>query len=187
LAKNTRLSDGGMAILLNYDESVDKGKTIKDWDTYTFVLSYRYRAANTDEFNEDILRAAIYFGAMVYPETNGPATYEYFIRHNFGGYLLYDFDKYTGMLKPKPGADSLERSKQELFSLWRDYIENRIHKEEHIEIIKELKTIRGIEQMRHFDLVAAGGMALMGARSTYFDVLKRMEDSDYDLSDFVGW
>ena len=185
LNKSSRLSDGGITVFWNHDEDVDRGKTMTEWESYKFVLSYRYRAINTDDYNEDVLKAAIYFGAMVYPETNAPTTYEYFIRHNFGGYLLYDKDKYTGKLKEKPGADSLERSKQELFNLWRDYIENRIHKENHLDILNELKTIRGIEQMRYFDLIAAGGMSLMGSRSTYVQDLARMENNDYDYNDFL--
>lgn len=186
LNKGSRLSDGGIAVLWNYDETVDGGKTMDEWETYRFVLSYRYRASNTDEYNEDVLKASIFFGAMVYPETNAPTTYEYFIRHEFGGYLLYDKDKYTNKLKEKPGADSLERSKQQLFTLWRDYIEYRMNKEQHEDIINELKSIRGIEQMRHFDLIAAGGMALMGAKSTYVKDLANMENDDYDLEDFYG-
>lgn len=187
LNKRSRLSDGGIAVLWNYDESVDGGKDMQNWTSYKFALSYRYRAANTDEYNEDVLKAAIYFGAMVYPETNVPTTYEYFIRHKFGGYLLYDADKYSGRLKEKAGCDSLERSKQELFSLWRDYIEYRGHVEEHSEILEELKTIRGIEQMRHFDLIAAGGMALMGAKSSYVDTLASMENREHDLGDFFDF
>jgi len=185
LQKSSRLSDGGITILWNFDPELDEGKPITEWESYRFVHSYRHRTANTDEYNEEVLKAAIYFGAMVYPETNIRTTYEYFIRHNFGGYLLYDKDKYTNKLKEKPGCDSLERSKQELFSLWRDYVENRIHKEQHMDILNELKTIRGIEQMRHFDLIAAGGMSLMGAKSTYVQDLMRIQNDDYDISDFV--
>ena len=29
-----------------------------------FVLSYRYRAANSREYNEDVLKAAMYYNAM---------------------------------------------------------------------------------------------------------------------------
>jgi hypothetical protein len=122
---------------------------------------------------------------MVFPETNIKTTYEYFIKNNFGGYLLYDTDKYTGRLKEKPGMDSLERSKQDLFNLWRNYIDYRCHKEDHYDILMELKSIKGIEQMRYFDLIAAGGMALMGAKSSYTDTLNRMENNDYDVSDFL--
>lgn len=185
LGKKSRLSDGGIAILRNYDKAIDGNKSAEKWDTYKFVLTYRFRAANTDEYNEDVIKAAIFFGASIYPETNIPATYEYVVRHRFGGYLLYDIDKYTGRVKDKPGVDSLERSKQEMFALWRDYIENRSCVEQHMELLKELKDIRGMEEMRHYDLLAAGGVALLGAKSAYTDILKRIEDFDYDYNDFI--
>lgn len=185
MGKSSRLSDGGIAVLWNYDESVDKGKKQSDWDSYRFVATYRYRSANTDVYNEDVLKAAIFFGAMVYPETNIPTTYEYFIKNGFGAYLLYDVDKYSGMLKPKPGMDSLERSKQELFNLLRDYIDYRSHKDQHADFLQECKNIKGVEEMRHYDLLAACGIALVGAKSPYVNQLKRLENNDYDLENFL--
>lgn len=186
LGKKSRLSDGGISVLWNYDADLDSSKPVNEWESYRFVLTYRHRGANSDEFNEDVLKAAIYFGAMVYPEVNLTTTYEYFIRHRFGGYLLYDIDKYTGRFKDKPGWDSEVRSKQDLFTLLRDYISTRCHKEEHIDLLRELKEIRGIEEMRHYDLLASAAGALLGAKSSYVDVLKRMENADYDLDDFLG-
>lgn len=187
LGKKSSLSDGGIAVLWNYDESLDGEKEKYNWESYRFVLTYRYRQPNTDAFNEDALKACIFFGASMYPETNVINTYEYFMRSGFGGYLLYDIDKYSGRLKDKPGLDSLERSKQDIFALWRDYVDYRIHKEQHPDLLHELKDIQGIEYMRYFDLIAAGGMALMGAKSVYSDLVKRVEDKDYDLSDFNMW
>jgi len=185
IGKSSRLSDGGISIVWNYDESMDGIKTKDQWDSYRVVMTYRYRASNTDEYNEDVLKAAIFYGSMIFPETNVPSTYEYIVRHGFGGYLLYDVDKYTGMFKTKPGVDSLERSKQDLFGLLRDYIDYRCHKEEHADFLMECKNIKGMEEMRHYDLLASVGMALMGSRSSYIDTLKRTEESDYDLDDFL--
>ena len=185
LGKKSRLSDGGISVLWNYDPELDSSKPVNEWESYRFVLTYRHRGANSDEFNEDVLKAAIYFGAMVYPEVNLTTTYEYFIRHRFGGYLLYDIDKYTGRFKDKPGWDSEVRSKKDLFTLLREYISTRCHKEEHVDLLRELKEIRGIEEMRHYDLLASAAGALLGAKSSYVDVLKRMENADYDLDDFL--
>lgn len=180
-----KLSDGGIACLWNFDESIDKGKNISDWDSYTFVLSFRNRMPTTDDYDEEVLKAAIFFGAMVYPETNVSHTYEYFIRNKFGGYLLYDIDKYTGKIKDKPGMDSLERSKKDLFDLWRDYVELRCHKEQHANILTEVKNIKRPEDMRYNDLFAAGGLALMGAKSRYPEMINITENKDYDLQDFL--
>jgi len=187
IGKNSRLSDGGIAIVWNYDESIDGDKPKDQWNSYRVVLTYRYRAANTDEYNEDVLKAAIYFGAMVFPETNIPSTYEYFVRHGYSGYLLYDTDKYTGQLKPKPGMDSLERSKQEIFALLRDYIDYRCHVEEHEDFLMECKHIKGMEEMRYNDLLASVGVALVGAKSPYVEQVKRIEKGEYDVSDFMYW
>ena len=184
LKKTAGLSDGGIAVLWNYDASIDANKKMSDWESYKFVLTYRYRTSNTDEYNEDVLKAAIYYGAMVYPETNVPTTYEYFIRHKFGGYLIYDIDA-NGKMKDKPGSDTLDSNKQEIFTLWRDYIDFRCHKEDHVDLLMELKTIRRTDQMRHFDLLVAGGMALKGAKSPYSGIISRVEEHDYDYNDFI--
>jgi len=184
LGKKSRLSDGGIAILLKYDPSVDGGKEIKDWDTYKFVLSYRHRPANSNEFNEDTLKAAIYFGAMVYPETNLDETLRYFIEKEYGAYLLYDIDLKTGRYKEKAGCDSLERSKQLLFSRTRDYLENRCHVEAFAEYLQECKEITGMEMMRHYDRLTAHGMCLMGAETPYAEEMLSDNSDSYNAEDY---
>lgn len=187
MGRSSRLSDGGLTVLWNYDESIDGSKQMSDWDSYRFVVTYRYRHSNTKAFHEDALKMCVFYNAMMFPESNIPNTYEYFIERGYGAYLIYDIDKYSGVLKSKPGMDSLERSKQELFTLWRDYIDFRCHKEEHMDLLKELKDIKGIEFMRHFDLIASGGMALAGAKSSYVDRFSSNENEEPDLNDFYGW
>jgi len=185
--KNSRLSDGGIAVFRIFDKSIDGGRPQEEWITHQFVLSYRHRARNTDEYNDDVLKAAVYFGALVFPETNVPSTYEYFIRKNAGGYLLYDIDKFTGQYKKKPGIDSLERSKQDLFARLRDYIENHCNREGFASFLTECKTIRGMEQMRHFDRLTAHGMCLLGANSTYLDDIKKIGESSNNLEDYIDF
>lgn len=187
IGKKSRHSDGGLAILWNYDASVDGDISKYDWKSYKFVMTYRHIHPDTDIFNEDVLKSCIFFGAMCYPEMNISNTYEFFVKRGYGGYLLYDINKYTGRIKDKPGIDTLERSKQEIFAAWRDYISHRAHVEEHVELLMELKNITGMEYMRFFDLVAAGGVALIGAKSSYVDTINRVNDNDYDLSDFIGF
>ena len=185
LGKHSNLSDGGMAMLWNYDESIDGDKPKHEWDSYRFVLTYRERSNNTDDFNEEVLMASIWYGAMVFPEVNVVNTYEYFIKKGFGAFLLYDTDKVTGVIKPKPGMDSLERSKRDLFNMLRDYIDYRCHVEEHSDLLHELKAIKAPEEMRFYDILVSAGVALMGAKSSYISAIGRMEDKEYDLNDFL--
>lgn len=185
--RKSRLSDGGMAVLECYNPAVDGDKPKSEWQTHRFVLSYRSRSSNSDAFNEDVLMAAIYTGSMVYPENNVETTFEYFIRHGFGGYLLYDIDPISGQMKDKPGVFNLETSKLRLFSLLRDYLHFHSHKEEFFEFLKECKDIRGMEEMRMYDRLTAHGMALMAEQSItpYRIMAAGFGDDEDDLSKFI--
>jgi hypothetical protein len=186
--KKSRLSDGGISVLMMYDESIDGSKPKDEWHTYRFVMSYRQRHGNIDDFSEDVLKAAIYFGAMVYLETNVTTTYEYFVRKEFGAYLLHDVDKFTGKYKEKAGVDSLERSKQDLFLLLKDYIYYRSHIEPFASFLRECKDIRGMEEMRSYDRLTAHGIALMGAKSaTWEDMKKQKGEKGYDLNNYIDF
>lgn len=185
LGSSSKLSDGGIAIFMLYDESVDGDKPRSERVTDKFVLSYRHRGANSEEYSEDVLKCAVFYGAHVYPEQNITSVYEYFIKMKYGGYLLYDVDKWTGDYKKKPGVDSLERSKQELFSLLRDYIDHRCHVEPFADFLQECKDITGIEMMRNYDRLAAHGIALMGSKSVTLDDMRKNISPNYNIEDYI--
>lgn len=71
-----------------------------------------------------------------------------------------------------------------LFNLLRDYIAGRGHKENFYPFLQECKDIRGMEEMRWYDRLAAHGLALMGAKSQYADLMKG-SDETYDFEDYV--
>jgi hypothetical protein len=161
----SRQSDGGMAVLWERDKEKDPGDDMREWDSFIFVLSYRYRPLSTDDFNEDVLKAAVYYGATVYIERNKENTWQYFIDRGYGGYLQYDIDPVTGRRAEKPGVFSLEKSKEVLFSLTKDYIRYRGHKEGFLSYLQEVKSIQGVEEMTLNDRFTAHGLCLMGSRS----------------------
>jgi len=99
----SRQSDGGIAVLWERDEKQDKSDNPRDWESRRFVCSYRYRPRSQAEYFEDCLMAAVYFGAMVYMESNIKRGWEYFIDRGYGGYLMYEVDRVTGKKKEKPG------------------------------------------------------------------------------------
>jgi hypothetical protein len=184
IGKRSKLSDGGIAVLLKYDKSIDGDKKMEDWKTHKFVASYRYRPANSIEYSEDVLKCSIFYGAMCYPETNIDTILKYFIEKEYEGYLLYDIDVTTGKYKPKAGCDSLERSKQKLFSRLRDYLEFRGHQEDFAPFLQECKDIKGMEMMRHFDRLTSHGMCLLGAESPFVEENYSEEESEFDAGDF---
>jgi hypothetical protein len=160
----SRKSDGGIVGYYPFDAQIDGGKERESWDSDRFILTYRAKPSSTDAYNEDLLMAAIYMGSWVYPERNIPNTWEYFIRKGYGGYLKYDINMSTGKPQDKPGYWLGATGKDELFQMLHDYIDRNAFRERHINFLREAKDIRGPEYLKNFDLLAAAGAALMGAR-----------------------
>jgi hypothetical protein len=182
---NSRQSNGGIAILQEYDPAVDKDSDQKQWKTYRCVLSYNYRPSTQMEFMEDVLMAAQYFGAMIYPEQNVERFIEHTYDRNMGGYFLYDTELATGRLKSLPGRYTTNDVLQDMFRDAKDYIEFRAHAEDHDDLLNEWKNIRGLESATHHDLFVAFGMALLGSKSRYRQL---MQDFDKEATfDLDGW
>jgi hypothetical protein len=182
---NSRQSDGGLCLLWEYDESIDKGKPKKDWETDRVVLTYRYRPATWNEFVDDMLMAAHYYGAMIYPEYNVEAIVKDTIDAGMGGYLLFDLDLMTGKPKPMPGRYTSTDTWQEVIPLAKDYIEFHGHKENHDDLLNEFKGLKGIEDFTHKDLHAAFGMCRLGSNSRYRTYMQTQESGD--SMDLDGW
>jgi len=163
----SKQSDGGIAMLWEHDPAKDHSDNPYDWESRTFVLSYRYRPASLQEFNEDVLMACEYFGAMVFMERNKTSTWEYFIKRGRGGYLKFEQDLTTGKLNDKPGFYSQGASKDELFAEIKDYITFRGHKEKHLSFLEECRNIRSKDEMTKYDRLTAHGAALLGSRSPH--------------------
>jgi hypothetical protein len=160
----SRKSDGGISGYYPYDDRVDGGKNKAEWDSDRVILTYRAKPSSTDAYNEDLLMAAIYLGGLVYPERNITNTWEYFIKRGFGGYLKHDINLSTGKPEDKPGYWMGKEGKTTMFQLLNDYFERNAERERHLSLLLEGKGIRGPEYLQNFDLLAATGAALMGAR-----------------------
>jgi len=162
---NSRQSNGGIAILWEYDsEYPDSGRC---------VLSYNYRPSTQKEFMDDVLMAAQYFGAMIYPEQNVERFIEYMFDEGYGGYGLYDIDLVTGNIKKLPGRYTTKESLQEMFREYKDYIERKGAEEEHDDLLMQMKNIRGVEDATRNDLFVAFGMCLLGSKSRVREIIKR--------------
>ena len=181
--QQSKLSRGGIAGLLCKSES-DEFKPMSEWEGYRFTLSYCHRS-NSDDYNEDLLKAAIWTGYMVYPETNIGTIHEYFIKNKFAGYLIYDIDQYTGQKKKTPGVVQVEGSKQKLFALTKEYLEFRSHIECHASYLTECQLIKGLEQMTHFDRFTSHGLSLLGAQSLYPSRATNNDEQAVDMGNFL--
>lgn len=179
----SKQSDGAMAILREHDPAIDKSDNPYDWtETRKFVLSYRYRPASLQEFNEDAIMACEYFGAMIFMERNKTSTWEYFIKRGRGGYLKFEQDLMTGKLADKPGFYSQSASKDELFSEIKDYINFRGHQEVHLPFLEECRNIRSKDEMNKYDRLTAHGAALLGSKSPHGKSQDNFDKTKVDLS-----
>jgi hypothetical protein len=175
------MSDGGFTVLWEYDEHLEKDKVRSQWDSDDIICTYRYRAATDDEFCEDVLKAAIWYGALVYPEMNIAIVYKKFREWGYLGYLKYDVS-HEGEVKNEPGCHMVQNTKQEAFNLARTYIKYRGHKINHLELLMEMKNIQSVEDLTNHDLLAGFLVTLLGSRSKYSKIIKRFSDQDIDIS-----
>jgi len=180
---SSRQSDGGIAILWEYDMEKDHGKPKNDWQSFKCVLSYRYRPMTQEEYFEDVIMACQYFGAMCYPEQNVEAFLAYVFKRGYGGYFLYDIGL-DGKQKPLPGRYTGTETQQEMVREYKDYIEFRGHVENHDDLLNEIKAFRGLEDFTQRDLKVAFGFALLGSKSRYREILSNASSDVVDLSGY---
>lgn len=169
----SRQSNGGIAVLWEYDPSIDSGNDMREWESRRFIVTYSYRPDSTLEYLEDVLKCCVYYGAMLYAERNKDNLWQYFLEKGFGGYLKYDIDPRTGKRADKPGFYTGPENKNDLFGELKDFITYRIHKEWFLSFLNELKEIKGPEQMTLFDRLTAHGAALLGSKSQWGKVAER--------------
>jgi hypothetical protein len=182
MSTGTYQSEGGIAAFLRRDFKIDpEEKSIYEWETHCFVAAYRNRPLS-DEYNEDVLMCAIYFGYMIFLERNAGTLWEYLIKCGYEGYLLYEMDPATGKYKPQPGVYTMEKSKETMWTLFQNYIEFRAHKEKHASILREIAKLKQFSDLNKLDLAAACGCSLLGDNSMNIQILESVDDTKNDIS-----
>lgn len=165
-AHNKNGSKGALSTFMRRDIAIDgDNKDVSMWKTHRFVSDYLYRHSIDELFCEDALKECIYWGSMLFPEHNIDIVENYFIKHNFGGYLLYqtnpdgtNFD-YPGFFTSNNIKGSL---KEKLFGLVKNYISLHGKKEKHNRIIDQWSEIEGIDDMNSYDLFTSSSGCLLG-------------------------
>jgi hypothetical protein len=161
-----RRSNGGGAIRWMRDFSVDP----EDTDDFHLksrapVCTYDFRPSSRTLYAEDMLMMSIYYGALMYPETNVPLIVDKFTEWGFKGYFLYDVDPLKRKKKDKPGHHVTDKA--EAFGLMADDIDANCHRWNHEDLIKQCLAIKRMEDLGKFDLLAAYMGTLLGEKSKY--------------------
>ncbi len=180
-----RMSDGGIAAYEKRNIMIDPDdRPMDEWQTSRFILTYRHRPETTDRFFEDCIMAAVYLGAKVFPENNLDNCQRYFIQRGYEGYLLYNFDPFTGRRKNNCGFSSRGASKPKIFNLLKDDLERHVKRYRHADLLKEVLDIAGLEDMTNQDLFTAAGGCLLAIESQQAGEVEEQKKFDYRVD---GW
>lgn len=190
--KSRRKSNGGAAVFLRYDVDVDNPATeVSHWKTHRFIATFQNKQEiiGTDEkMAEEGLKACIYFSMPIYPEINIKTVWSKFEEWGYDGYLYYDRIIRGGKIymSETPGFTTTGGAmKQNLFTSGSNYLEVHGHREVHIEILRDMFDIRGIDEMTDYDRLTAVLGCLRGLDSTYgmiSDYMKKTISTKIDLS-----
>ena len=120
-----------------------------------------------------MLLMSLYYGFQMVTEVNVPAVWEHFDDRGYPGYLFYTTDPATGKMNIRPGVYTTGPVKEDIFTEYHSHIENHGHREVHDKLLEQCYEIE--DDMGPYDMFAAGGMALIGAKSKFFN--KEVDDS----------
>ena len=165
-------SNGGLLIRERYNPVIDNSeKPIEKWETARTIITYSARPESVEEFCEDCLKACVFTGAMMYPESNLDNIIRWFKDRGYGGFLLYDYDE-RGKKKYEAGFYSSVDIKHEMFLLMRSDHLKTLGRTPHPDLWEEALTIQGPEELTDYDLTAAYGATLLAERSRFYTFFK---------------
>lgn len=171
---DSSLSLGGGTVFWDRNKDIDPPeRLVSDWVSHRFVCDYEERPPSDDEYCEEMLMMSVFWGAKMFPEMNVEAVYKWFFKRGYAGYLKYAVDPFTGKLKSKPGMYSTGSGKQDIFNAIKRYVAIHVHREMHRRFVKQVREIKGPQEMTRYDLFTARGICLVGARYP-------SRDEDYD-------
>lgn len=162
--RRERLSDGACRVKRLLDMSVDGDRFDEEgnpmdfglnFETNRTVLTYSFRPDYAQDFFEDMLKVAIFYGCYVMMERTSQTLKKMFIDAKMGGFLL---DNKGKPIRPdtqyNAGIKTSTESKADFFIAGDLYVSEYMLAERHIEIVDQLKELKP-ENMTDLDLGTA--------------------------------
>lgn len=194
-AGNNRPSSPAIAVFRLYDENYDgdlerdeEGEIVNEdifkMVTEQYVMVYEHRSYSPEEFYDDALKCAVFWGAQCLVERNKPGVMKHFERHGYGRFLANKPRK-AGIRKKRRSTDDeagVNASKEVI---------NDYTAELQVYIVRRYRTLRHkllIENFRRFnggnqgscDLLVAAGLAQMLA-SAYRNVKREDNKAKWSI------
>lgn len=183
--RKKRHSKGGGAVFLNRDKVIDPDdKDVALWETERFCCTYS-NAVPQDDYHEDMLKMAVFYGCEIFPEMNEENTYRYINKTKYKHYLGYLYP--DGVKDILPGVYT-SRNKPLYFKLMKIHIERNIAHERHKELLREITTIEKLEDMKDYDLFASACICLYAkyySKQEFFNNDNTQKTGETDIVDWI--
>lgn len=141
-------------------------KDLREWDSCRIILHYLDRPETTDEFAEDMLMAAVYYGCMANTERNIDTIITSWTRWKFRSYLMHLYNVVKGSLDQAPGYHASDATHQKGFNLIHDHLSHHINREVHLEVLEQAADIESFQDITKNDLFAAWEAAEIGCENS---------------------
>ena len=165
------------------ESGLSKGAgSLFDKENNCFQLVYLGRRDVMNEFYEDMLKIAIFYGAKIFPETNVLGFTDWVYMVGFGGYFHYKMDVRTGKKSDMPGMNTNVQSKENIFKENREYIKTMGSQEVFDEYLEQCSNVKSFDDMTYNDLFTSCGLALVGIHSDYTEEIQKARGEAIVLS-----
>lgn len=154
------------------DKNVDPDtKPREEWVSQDYVAFIRHRSDRKEEIYEEVLKAAILYGAYIYPEVNAGDDFLTWVRkRGYDGYLLKDMDE-KGNLDKRPGVWADNNTIADMVLKMADFFSNNVRYMKIPEIIEDWLKMKGVDDLTNHDLAAASGWCQRADAQRTGDVL----------------
>jgi hypothetical protein len=166
--KNLKDASMGAAHTFAYfNPLIDGGMPEEDWLTDDFVEEYLYRPDLVEDYCEDMLKSAIYWGCKNYPENNLDYVAQYFKKHGFENYLQLGrkltLNHDVGIVykdETRSGATTNIGTIESMFRVVAQYV---LRSGKHCKFYRTLENFRDVEidNLNPYDLFVSASYCLM--------------------------
>lgn len=144
--------------------------------TDRFCATYLKRPSS-NEFCEQQLMCALFYGVKSYIETNVTEVYKWYKERGFEDYMFFPYDEKKGEEKDIAGSDTTPKIINAIYNAWADHIDKNGMREVHALPLEQCSQID--DTMNDYDLFTACGYALLQAGGMKVIEVEAYEPFDY--------
>lgn len=174
----SKMSMGAAHTYAFYNPIIDNNREDKLTDDW--VEEYLFRPETVEEYCQDMLMSAIYYGCKIYPENNIDAVALYFQKHRCENYLQFGqhltIKQEVGMVlkeELRSGSGTYTKTIETMFRLGAQYIINNGHRCKFYRTLRDFKEVDS--DLNPYDLFVSATICLINAMDITMPRLERMK------------